>query len=865
MGKERKKVEAEHRKENMLRRCRQRLSVWRYLLFTVVAAGVLAAVLSGRTMPFAEGWYTYYAQCINRGEVLYKDFDYLFTPLYISLISLLTRIFGYEIIVLRIMGVALFCLIAAVVFLVLREMFRETWACAAAVTAVFYLQSEVAQVFYDYVRLMDLFAWLTVLFLVRAVKRREAEKTRNYYLPLFAAGVCNACFYLVKQNMGLVFAAYALVFVVFFQVVSRKPAHRILKSTVLYLDGLLAPILFTYAVMLWRGNFFPYLEQTGTDAVAAKGGIYAILFGWIGNNLPAFRAGMGYAAVVLCLLGVSCFFKRKRIRKYCLKKSGGGCNGRAKWWDRCGILFCVCVTVYTLMAACFGKAAGVTEGCSYLSPYSVFLVVFPLFCIVTGHTVWRFLGKKEISGKELSYVAVTGSYFAVSYGCGMSGGLVEGQASIGVAFAAALLLDGFRFRFSEGLRVFVLLACLVVTVQSAGKKMTHPYYWWGMEEPDVWQCRAQSEELALLKGIRMPEETLRVYETVSHVVEEYTDSEDPIYCFPQIPVFYSICGRSDPGVRAKVQWFDVSSGSSLAEDREVLWNNPPKVVILYETGEDAYLGHERLFRGGGISPTREMRDFLMDYVWTQGYTFYGRLTSAGGNGILLYYKTDGDDTRRTVWEGEGTRDSPYRISSAEDLLCLKLRVQEGNDFAGAHFRQTQDLDLGCLGDWSPIGEVGSGFYFRGIYDGCGHTVGGMRCTGDGNNGLFGQLGGVVCNLGIVDSRVCGIESAGAVSYDNGSIFRVFALQSAVSAGIVDRFGNKEVTYCTEVWLESANILSELNGTVGNIRQCAEHYMETGERYDSDTGLEYEPWMQEVDLQPWEFREGQYYPVLRNGM
>lgn len=865
MGKERKKVEAEHRIENMLKRCRQRLSVWRYLLFTVVAAGVLAAVLSGRTMPFAEGWYTYYAQCINRGEVLYKDFDYLFTPLYISLISLLTRIFGYEIIVLRIMGVALFCLIAAVVFLVLREMFRETWACAAAVTAVFYLQSEVAQVFYDYVRLMDLFAWLTVLFLVRAVKRREAEKTRNYYLPLFAAGVCNACFYLVKQNMGLVFAAYALVFVVFFQVVSRKPAHRILKSTVLYLDGLLAPILFTYAVMLWRGNFFPYLEQTGTDAVAAKGGIYAILFGWIGNNLPAFRAGMGYAAVVLCLLGVSCFFKRKRIRKYCLKKSGGGCNGRAKWWDRCGILFCVCVTVYTLMAACFGKAAGVTEGCSYLSPYSVFLVVFPLFCIVTGHTVWRFLGKKEISGKELSYVAVTGSYFAVSYGCGMSGGLVEGQASIGVAFAAALLLDGFRFRFSEGLRVFVLLACLVVTVQSAGKKMTHPYYWWGMEEPDVWQCRAQSEELALLKGIRMPEETLRVYETVSHVVEEYTDSEDPIYCFPQIPVFYSICGRSDPGVRDKVQWFDVSSGSSLAEDREVLWNNPPKVVILYETGEDAYLGHERLFRGGGISPTREMRDFLMDYVWTQGYTFYGRLTSAGGNGILLYYKTDGDDTRRTVWEGEGTRDSPYRISSAEDLLCLKLRVQEGNDFAGAHFRQTQDLDLGCLGDWSPIGEVGSGFYFRGIYDGCGHTVGGMRCTGDGNNGLFGQLGGVVCNLGIVDSRVCGIESAGAVSYDNGSIFRVFALQSAVSAGIVDRFGNKEVTYCTEVWLESANILSELNGTVGNIRQCVEHYMETGERYDSDTGLEYEPWMQEVDLQPWEFREGQYYPVLRNGM
>lgn len=545
-------------------------------------------------------------------------------------------------------------------------------------------------------------------------------------------------------------------------------------------------------------------------------------------------------------------------------------------------------------------------------------MLFVLFCVFTGHVVWRFLEKKEIRGKELLYVAVTGSYFAISYGCGMSGGLAEGQAAIGVAFAAALLMDGFRFRFSEGLRILVLLACLFVTVQSAGKKMVHPYYWWGMEEPDFWQCKAVSEDIPLLKGIRMPEETLRVYETVYHAVGEYADFGEPIYCFPQIPIFYSICGRTDPGVRAKVQWFDVASGSSLEEDRETLKNNPPKVIILFETAEDAYLGHERLFRDGDVSPTREMKNFLMDYVWTQGYTFYGRLTSAGGNGILLYYKADGDAAQRMSWEGQGTKDAPYRIDSGEDLLCLKQRVQEGNDFAGIHFRQTRDLDLGFVGEWSPIGEVGSGFCFRGIYDGCGHTVSGMRCTGDGNNGLFGQLGGVVCNLGIVDSvvqgscagvvtshgdggdavivncftdasveglraggiadnfggkiwncvsvsRVCGIESAGAVSYDNGSVFQVFALQSAVSAGIVDQYGNKDFTYCTEIWLESANLLSVLNGTVGNIRHCAEHYMKTGERYDEETGLEYEPWMQETELLSWEFREGRHYPLLQEGM
>ena len=68
-------------------------------------------------MPFAEGWYSYYAKCINRGEVVYKDFDYLFTPLYIFFIALITKIFGYKVIILRIVGIIFFCLIGTFVYL----------------------------------------------------------------------------------------------------------------------------------------------------------------------------------------------------------------------------------------------------------------------------------------------------------------------------------------------------------------------------------------------------------------------------------------------------------------------------------------------------------------------------------------------------------------------------------------------------------------------------------------------------------------------------------------------------------------------------------------------------------------------------
>ncbi len=919
----------------MLHRIKERENLYTILfgILVVIVAGYYSILLSKRTMPFAEGWYTYYAQCINKGEIVYKDFDYLFTPLYIYFISFITKIFGYKIIVLRIVGVFFFCVIAFIVYLILCEIFRESWACIAAITSVFFLQSEVVQVFYDYVRLMDIFACLTVLFLVKAVKQIDALETKKYYMLLLVAGVCNAFFYLVKQNMGLVYAVYALIFVAMANIVLRKPTYRIVKSAILFLDGLIVPVLFTYAIMLCQGSLFTYFKQTGAEAIDAKGGIASILFGWLKNNIQGFQGGMLYAIVVLCIIGLANY----------LKKFGGGVNALAKkykehflmnsvrrgialfGWEWVfkgreldsiyGILFCVIVFLYITMAVFSEKFAKIVEGYSYLSPYSVFLIVFPLFCIFTGYVIYRFIRKRKIKKRGLLYIAVTGSYFAISYGCGMSAGLAEGQATIGVAFTVALLLDSLEFRFSEGIKMFIIFISLFLTLQSAEKKMAFTYNWWGMDESDFWDCQKVSDDIPLLAGIQMSEETLQVYETVYHMVNENTEEGDTMYCFPQIPVFYSICHRFDPGVRAKVQWFDVASDYSIQADKERIKRNPPKVVLIYETSEEAYNSHEKLFRNGKISSTRDMRNFLLYYVQTHGYKFYGRVTSTDNNHILLYYKTDNNYTFRNGFEGQGTYDSPYLIHSAEDLLNLKLHVQHGNDFAGIYFKQTEDLDLGSVGNWCPIGEFESGFYFRGIYDGSGHTISHMRCKMEGNVGLFGQLGGIVCNLGIVDSEVSGscvgvvashaldenaviancytdayvsgvraggiadnfcgtifncisisevhgIESAGAISYDDGDVFNVFALQDRVMTGIINNQGNRGVTYCTEVWLESENILALLNEAAADISHCIVHYQKTGNLYDEATDISYESWMQKINLLSWDFTDSQYYPVLQ---
>lgn len=273
----------------------------KYFIAVIIIPGIYSYILSIRTMPFAEGWYTYYAQCIDRGEVVYKDFDYLFPPLYIYLVSFITNILGYKIIVLRLIGVVFFCLISGIVFLIFRELFQESHACIATITAVFFLQSEVVQIFYDYIRFMDIFACATILLLVKAVKSLNG---RNYYLYLFFSGIFNALFYLVKQNMGLLFAVYAIILICAVSFVQRKRGREILKSAALYLEGILVPILLTYAIMLFTGSYSAYIRLTGADAIAAKGGVTAILFGWLRNNVFSFRKGSSFSIIIIIVLSL---------------------------------------------------------------------------------------------------------------------------------------------------------------------------------------------------------------------------------------------------------------------------------------------------------------------------------------------------------------------------------------------------------------------------------------------------------------------------------------------------------------------------------------------------------------------------------
>lgn len=182
------------------------------------------------------------------------------------------------------------------------------------------------------------------------------------------------------------------------------------------------------------------------------------------------------------------------------------------------------------------------------------------------------------------------------------------------------------------------------------------------------------------------------------------------------------------------------------------------------------------------------------------------------------------------FQGKGTITDPYLIQNAQDLASLAYEVSKGalshNEYDGKYFKQTADIvlndnvlktatldaygryqngdALSNLKDWIPIGIYGrsgnseSPYWFKGHYDGNGHSISGIYCyrgatannisKGNGYDnylGLFGAVqGGSIKNLTLKDCLIRVRE----VSVSSGNEWRYIGT-------IVGRAKNEELSNC----------------------------------------------------------------------
>ncbi len=199
---------------------------------------------------------------------------------------------------------------------------------------------------------------------------------------------------------------------------------------------------------------------------------------------------------------------------------------------------------------------------------------------------------------------------------------------------------------------------------------------------------------------------------------------------------------------------------------------------------------------------------------------------------------DGSSTATPA--GSGTAADPYRISSGAELKWFSDKV--GEKVAILYAVLTADIDLGGA-EWSPIG-TSTNIYFRGVFDGQGHSVTNFKVTGRANSGLFGAAivdGTVIRNLWIDDAVIETVKDTtgfgGAllgygdrVTVENVHVGEHVTVTGYNAGGLIGRAWNKlsTVSYCTSlatVSTDGAQGGEAAGGIVGlaaavNISYCA---------------------------------------------
>ena len=652
-----------------------------------------AALLSFRTMPVSEGWYTEYAWQINHGNLPYRDFEYLFFPLYLFVISFYTRIFGYSILALRILGVVVFGCIGGALYCIFAKIFDNFSALIASVASAFYLQSEVAQVFYDYIRFHDLFAFLAtyVLICVTIDCKDGVEKDKRsstffvkYLFPVamltsgllalfksFAGGIhtaqliisvciliffigyvliqrfaaqvniingdggflpilCGlliACECMIKQSNGMLMIAFGAIYLLYCSVVLKN--KRFYNAFVGYFTG----VVFCFAILLIylsvTDSVSAFWNSCFSNALAAKGGAMKSLFGWIPSNLKFLwnkRTLILVLGLVLCIT-VEPMIRLKTKRRKTV--SSGFIVSYA-------VVACVVCYVLTISESLANRFYAKYD--SFI-PFAAFFVPAFAFIVFGFYLLYCFAVKKEmhdIINQYFAGFAVLGVIVTQGFGSGMSGGLGTSQTAIGLGFLIAICVHTAICSNKKVLLAAVCIYSLFIGGTFTSRKTLVPYYWWGLTQAPLSQ-HTEIIDVPTLKGIRVSPTDKVVYETVYNDVIRLTEPEDKIFVFPQCPIFYAITDRHSE-TYSKVQWFDVSSQSTILSDIETLRENPPSIVVYLSMPDSVYEGHETLF---STYQTRTMRDFLLsELIPNYGYYFVDRVDVCEGFTLDVYSKIE---------------------------------------------------------------------------------------------------------------------------------------------------------------------------------------------------------------------------------
>lgn len=211
-----------------------------------------------------------------------------------------------------------------------------------------------------------------------------------------------------------------------------------------------------------------------------------------------------------------------------------------------------------------------------------------------------------------------------------------------------------------------------------------------------------------------------------------------------------------------IRYFDISYDSKSLKTIKSLTKYSAEYIIIYNVSQSDIKDSEMQISYSELKTYMNMYKEISKSCWSKGYE---KVKSYYINDSieLAVWKKSGNK-KNTSWKngGNGTQDSPFEISTAEQLYNFSEFVNSGNSLKNKYVELTNDIDMSSIKNFKPIGFEVNPFQFKGIFNGNGYAIKNLEIRRNDYSlfdenylkydiALFGKLGGKVENLIVEDS------------------------------------------------------------------------------------------------------------------
>lgn len=211
-----------------------------------------------------------------------------------------------------------------------------------------------------------------------------------------------------------------------------------------------------------------------------------------------------------------------------------------------------------------------------------------------------------------------------------------------------------------------------------------------------------------------------------------------------------------------IRYFDISYDSKSLKTIKSLTKYSPEYIIIYNESQSEIKDSEMQISYSELKTYMNMYKEISKSCWSKGYEKVKSYYINDSIELAVWKKSE--NKKNTSWKngGNGTQESPFEISTAEQLYNFSEFVNSGNSLKNKYVELTNDIDMSSIKNFKPIGFEVNPFQFKGIFNGNGYAIKNLEIRRNDYSlfdenylkydiALFGKLGGKVENLIVEDS------------------------------------------------------------------------------------------------------------------